>query len=156
MGLTDCISPNTYLSIEGKLRGVSQDVRVESLSDEEMEIQEFMRNITRHIVACLSALVYDHLGRAFGIMMVSIKILLSRTCEVVPGIGMMNTELYALDQELVELIVKLLKNIRNVSFIRPFPRPLIPSGNSLSAIVSFCYGGILALGSCVYMLSKKA
>ena len=41
MGLTDCISPNTYLSIEGKLRGVSQDVRVESLSDEEMEIQEY-------------------------------------------------------------------------------------------------------------------
>ena len=113
------------------------------------------RNITRHIVARLSAQVYDRLGRALGIMMVSIKILLSRTCEVVPGIGMMNTELYALDQELVELIVKLLKNIRNVSSIRPFPRHLIPSGNSLSAIVSFCYGGILALGSCVYYVIQK-
>ena len=95
---------------------------LQQLSDEYLDSIEFKQEITRRVIPRVCAQIYDRLGRYLGILNSSIKIILSRTCELHPGTTQLDQELYTNHRDLVELACQLLKNYKKFDQIIPFPR----------------------------------
>ena len=153
--LDDTITPNSYLSLGKKERGAATDVKLEEIPAEMFSDSSFLRGITRRVLSRLTAQVYTRTGRCLGPMVSTIKILLSRACEISPGTTDIDKSLLPLDEEFTRLCGKILQSMSKYKNILPFPRSLIPENNKLSAIVSFADGGIPAYGMTAYILSER-
>ena len=89
----DTLSPKSYLSVERNVRGKREDVLLEQLPDEVIVSLEFKKSNTRRVISRVCAQIYDPLGQMFGILNSSMKIILSRTCGIHPGITQLDQEL---------------------------------------------------------------
>ena len=138
-----------------KIRGCPTDAKLESIPEEMFSDKAFLEGISRRVLSRLTAQVYSRTGKCLGPMVTTIKILLSRACELSPGILDIDKSLYNIDEEFTKLCGKILLAMSKYKDIKEFPRALIPKGNILSAIVSFADGGIPAYGANAYILSEK-
>ena len=151
----DKISPNSYLSLGKKEGGAATEVKLEEISAEMFLDSSFLMRITRRVLSRLTAQVYTRTGRCLGPMVSSIKILLSRACEISPGTGDIDRSLFHLDENFTRLCGRVLQNMARYREILPFPRSLIPENNKLTAIVTLADGGIPAYGMTGYVVSEE-
>ena len=122
----DTITPNSYLSLGKKERGASTEVKLEEITAEMFVEPAFLSGISRRVLSRLTAQVYSRTGRCLGPMVSTIKILLSRACEISPGTTDIDKSLFHLDETFTRLCGKVLQAMAKYKEILPFPRSLIP------------------------------
>ena len=91
--------------------------------------------ITRHALSRLAAQLYDRSGRLLGPAITTMKVLLSRSCEIMPYDELDKT-IQEKDKEFADLIVRVLKSCKKWKTIKPTRTNLIGEGYELTALVA--------------------
>ena len=122
----------------------------------EMEEKDFLADpfgwglTTRRILSRLAAQCYDRLGLFLGPITTGLKILVSRSTELV-SVTQLDKPIKTVDPEFVTTCCKFLKDLPNLKNLKPHSKALIPKDNQLRGIFSMRDGGVPAYSSIIYL-----
>ena len=146
---SDQISPNDYFSFKGKAFGSTIGRKLsEMLPDEVTD-----KIVTRELLSRMAMQPYDRLNRTLAPIIATMKLLLSRACELVPH-NQMKTPLKEYDETFAILVANYLKKLIDFKDIKPFPRCVIPPGNIMYGFCIPSDGGNPGYSAYAYVLSQ--
>ena len=108
--------------------------------------------ITHHALSLLAAQLYDRSGRLLGPAITTMKVLLSRSCEIMPY-AELDKPIIEKDKEFAELITRVLESCKKWKTIKPTRTNLIGENYELTALGAYVDNGLPAFGGSVYFLS---
>ena len=147
---TDCISAlptyNAYGSSRGKILGPN----LIDMDDE--DIKNLV--ISRLLWLRICAQSYSRLGNLLAPVIMSCKILASRSCELSSS-EEMEVDLTSRDPEFAEVSKQFLLNLKMIQDqVKPFPRALVPEGHKLLGFVMAQDGGRPGFGVLCHSLAR--
>ena len=107
--------------------------------------------VTRALLSQITSQSFDLSGIFLGPLKTSLKILLSRACDIT-SLQEKDLDLLTRDVPLVSDVKALIKEITSLK-ISPWQRCLIPENNNLSTIIDACDSSTMASSASIYILS---
>ena len=144
--VNDTIEARPRYNIHGTSRGVALGPGLQ-----ETELKP--KDITRLTWMRLTAQTFDRLGNLLGPIVMSMKILASRACEMV-NVQQMNVPLISIDTEFVKISLEFLENLKKIGSVKPFPRAWIPVDHNLKGFIISRDGGAPGFGILGHCLSQ--
>ena len=147
--LTDTINVSPQYSLFGSRRGARLGPLLTQMSETDIIAQP----ITRLTFLRLTAQSYNRMQDILGPLIISIKALASRSCELA-SLKEMELDLSTRDEEFVKIARTFILNLRKVREIEPFRRAWIPKGHKLMGFAVAMDGAKLASGTLVHSLTQ--
>ena len=146
---TDCISALPQYNVYGSARGKILGPNLTDMADE--EIKNLV--ISRLLWLRVCAQSYSRLGNLLAPVIMSCKVLASRSCEL-SSTEEMEVDLTSRDPEFVEVSRNFLLNLKMIQDqVQPFPRALVPEGHKLVGFVMAQDGGRPGFGGLCHSLA---
>ena len=114
---TNTLTPNSYFALEKRKAGLKSGSLNECVENENSFFEEI--KVTRRLLSRLCAQSYDRLGIFMSCITTGLKILTSRSCELV-SITEMDVDLKEKDADFVKVVRNFLKNLKLVHSILPY------------------------------------
>ena len=146
---TDCISALPQYNVYGSARGKILGPNLIDMADE--EIKNLV--ISRLLWLRVCAQSYSRLGNLLAPVIMSCKVLASRSCEL-SSTEEMEVDLTSRDPEFVEVSRNFLLNLKMIQDqVQPFQRALVPEGHKLVGFVMAQDGGRPGFGGLCHSLA---
>ena len=147
--LTDTINVSPQYSLFGSRRGA----RLGPLLTQMPESDILAQPITRLTFLRLTAQSYNRMQDILGPLIISIKALASRSCELA-SLKEMELDLSTRDENFVKTARTFILNLRKIRDIEPFRRAWVPKGHKLIGFAVGMDGAKLASGTLVHSLAQ--
>ena len=143
----DTILPNVKFNTFGKKRGkpMGPDLKDYDLKKEE---------ISRLTLSRILPQAFDRCQFMLGPVILSMKILLSKVCEVVP-VKDHKKPIMDFDEDLASTIHQFLMNLKRIDTIQPFRRAWILPGFELDGFICTRDGSLAGFGTLIYTASSR-
>ena len=102
--------------------------------------KSFVWGISRRIVSRLTAQAYSRLGMMLGPIVMALKILTSRACEIM-GPEELDEPIAAKDVNFAKTIGKICQELPQIKDLKPFPKEAVPEGAEVIGFGSHADGG---------------
>ena len=140
------ITPAVTLNIHGKKRGKHVG---ENLEETDLEVQPITR---RHLMRLCSQL-HDYTERHIGPIKSSMKLLVSRACDIVDTKNL-DKPLKDFDESFAVTCKTFIRNLQKMKELKPFQRFVIPCGYKLNHVVVTRDGGGGGFAATIHFISK--
>ena len=151
---TNTILPNIYFNLSKKNRGTSGAKKLVDMDKEDFLSKSFVWGISRRIVSRLTAQAYSRLGMMLGPIVMALKILTSRACEIM-GPDELDEPIAAKDVNFAKTIGKTCQELPQIKNLKPFPKEAVPEGAEVIGFGSHADGGAPGYSGNCYIYSKK-